>query len=54
VDGSRIRFGAFLVFLKSNMPLSVPAFASKESSPMRPRSQLSSINRSIEDWSVKL
>jgi hypothetical protein len=30
----------------------VPAFASKEESPIRPVCQLSSMKRSTEDWSV--
>src|SRR5665213_516795 len=37
---------------KSNMPFNVPAIASVDPLPIRPRSQLSSIKRVIEDWSV--
>ena len=40
--------------LKSNIFKSEPDFSSNEWSPIRPNTQLSSINQSIEDWSVIL
>src|SRR5215470_5337882 len=55
VVGSRIsRLTWLLLFwLKSNISLIGPAIASNEPWPMRcPPSQLSSMNRKTEDWSV--
>ena len=49
VLGSRISFDARWSSLKSNKPLSIPAFESVESAPILPRSQLSSMKRRIED-----
>src|SRR5713226_7751478 len=45
-------FPAFGPPLKSNMLFNVPVVASVEPLPIRPRFQLSSMNRKIEDWSV--
>ena len=39
---------------KLNIPFKEPAILSKELSPIRPRLQLSSMKRSMEDWSLTL
>src|SRR6266568_5034553 len=52
VAGSRMTLPALGPPLKSNMLFNVPAIASVEPFPIRPRSQLSSMTRKIEDWSV--
>src|ERR1022692_4480100 len=49
VAGSRINFEPRWSSRKSNIPLSFPAFASEESAPILPRSQLSSMKRRIDD-----
>ena len=45
VDGSRMSFPAFGPSSKSNIPFNVPAIASAEPLPIRPRFQLSSMKR---------
>ena len=49
IAGARLSFG-----LKSNALISVPAEASADSLPIRPRLQLSSMNRGIEACSVNV
>src|ERR1700739_4245647 len=52
VNGSRISLPARAWSSKSNKPFNVPAIASVEPFPIRPRFQLSSMKRVTEDWSV--